>query len=49
MKFSFMSFSCPDLDVDEMIALAGKYGYDGIEARISSQHKHGIEPDSPAD
>lgn len=46
MKYSFMSFSCPELSLDEMIALAKKYGYDGIEPRISENHKHGIELDS---
>ena len=46
MKFSFMSFSCPELNLDEMIAVAKKYGYDGIEPRISDAHKHGIELDS---
>jgi len=46
MKFSFMSFSCPELTLDEMIVMAKKYGYDGIEPRISSNHKHGIETDS---
>ena len=46
MKFSFMSFSCPELNLDEMIAVAKKYGYDGIEPRISSNHKHKIELDS---
>ena len=46
MKFAFMSFSCPELTLDEMIAMAKKYGYDGIEPRISSNHKHGIELDS---
>ena len=46
MKFSFMSFSCPELNLDEMIAAAKKYGYNGIEPRISSNHKHKIEFDS---
>ena len=46
MKFSFMSFSCPELNLDEMITLARTYGYDGIEPRISAQHQHGIELDS---
>ena len=46
MKFSFMSFSCPELTLDEMLSAAKKYGYDGIEPRISSKHKHGIEMDS---
>ena len=48
MKFSFMSFSCPELNLDEMVALAKRYGYDGLEPRISSKHKHGIEMDSSA-
>jgi len=47
VRYSFMSFSCPDLSLDEMIAVARNYGYDGIEPRITSGHKHGIEPDSP--
>jgi len=46
MKYSFMSFSCPELNLDEVIAIAKKYGYDGIEPRISENHKHGIELDS---
>ena len=46
MKFSFMSFSCPELNLDEMIAVAKKYGYDGIEPRVGSNHKHKIEFDS---
>ncbi|MDO9465317.1 MAG: hypothetical protein Q7J67_08480 [bacterium] len=28
IKFSFMSFSCPELDLDEMMAVAKRYGYD---------------------
>ena len=46
MNFSFMSFSCPQLNLDEMIAIAKRYGYNGIEPRIDSGHKHGIELDS---
>ena len=43
MKYSFMSFSCPELTLAEMLALAERYGYDGIEPRIEAGHKHGIE------
>jgi len=43
MKYSFMSFSCPELSLDEMLALAKRFGYDGIEPRIDSGHKHGVE------
>ena len=49
MNYSFMSFSCPDLTLDEMLSLAKRIGYDGIEPRIVSGHKHGIEMDSSAD
>ena len=38
-----MSFSCPDLNLDEMLQTAVKYGYEGIEPRIGEEHKHGIE------
>ena len=44
MKFSFMSFSCPEADLKEFISIAKKYGFDGIEPRIGSGHRHGIEP-----
>ena len=46
MKYSFMSFSCPDLDLDGMLSLAERFGYDGIEPRIDSGHRHGVEVDS---
>lgn len=46
MKFSFMSFSCPEANLVEMLGYAKKYGYDGIEPRAQSQHKHGIEIDT---
>ena len=46
MKYAFMSFSCPTLSLDEMLALARDYGYDGIEPRIEAGHAHGIEMDT---
>lgn len=46
MKDSFMSFSCPELSLEEMLFLAKKIGYDAIEPRISAGHKHGIELDT---
>jgi sugar phosphate isomerase/epimerase len=48
MKYSFMSFSCPQLSLDEMLSLAKRFGYDGIEPRINSGHKHGVELDTDA-
>jgi len=48
MKYSFMTFSCPQLSLKELLETAKRYGYDGIEPRIVSQHQHGIEMDTPA-
>ncbi|MDY7011837.1 MAG: sugar phosphate isomerase/epimerase family protein [Planctomycetota bacterium] len=49
MKYSFMSFSCPELTLGEMLSLAKGFGYDGIEPRAGSGHKHGVELDTDAD
>ncbi|MBU4200050.1 MAG: sugar phosphate isomerase/epimerase [Verrucomicrobia bacterium] len=46
MNYAFMTFSCPELTLDQVLALARKYGYDGIELRISANHQHGVEFDS---
>ena len=46
MKYAFMSFSCPDLSLDQMLAVAQKYGYAGIEPRIDARHAHGLGMDS---
>ncbi len=43
MKYAFMSFSCPQLTLGEMLALAAQLGYDGIEPRLTAGHRHGIE------
>ena len=47
MNYSFMTFSCPDLSLNQLLETARRYGYDGIEPRIFSRHKHGIEIDMP--
>jgi len=43
MKFAFMSFSCPELTLPEMLTLARETGYRGIEPRAGSNHRHGVE------
>jgi sugar phosphate isomerase/epimerase len=47
MEYAFMSFSCPKLSLHEMLALAHRYGYQGLEPRIEAGHAHGIELDTP--
>jgi sugar phosphate isomerase/epimerase len=46
VRYAFMTFSCPQLTLDEVLALARRFGYDGIEPRIDSGHKHGVEIDA---
>ncbi len=43
MKYSFMSFSCPELDFSALCEKAQELGYDGIELRLDSKHAHGVE------
>lgn len=49
MKYAFMTFSTPDQPLDAVLATATRYGYDGIELRIGSNHAHGIELASAAE
>ncbi|MBI4027418.1 MAG: sugar phosphate isomerase/epimerase [Verrucomicrobia bacterium] len=48
MKYSFMSFSFPKLNLDELLAAARRLHYDGLEPRCASQHGHGIELEAGA-
>lgn len=48
MNYAFMTFSCPQLTLDEAIEAAKRFGYTGIEPRIESGHRHGLEFDTPA-
>ena len=43
MKYSFMSFSCPELSLTEMLEVAARWGYAGLEPRVDQRHAHGIE------
>lgn len=43
MKYAFVSFSCPNASLDEVLRMAREYGYDGFEARCGFGHGHGIE------
>jgi len=38
-----MSFSCPDLSFENMLEVAARFGYDGVEIRIDTEHQHGLE------
>jgi len=43
LKYSFMTFACPEYTLDQALAAALRYGYDGIEPRAAEGHKHGVE------
>ena len=43
MQYSFMSFSCPELSLEQMMEAARQFGYQGIEPRSASGHRHGVE------
>src|SRR5689334_19974063 len=43
-----MTFSTPDRSLPEILSLAQRYGYDGIELRLDSGHAHGVEVTSDA-
>lgn len=43
MRYSFMTFSVPEASLEQVLDLATRYGYDGVEPRLGSNHGHGIE------
>ncbi len=43
MKISFMTFSCPEWDLDTILKKGREYGFEGVEPRVEVGHKHGIE------
>jgi len=43
MKYSFMSFSTPELTLEQMLSLAARLGYDAVEPRLDAGHAHGVE------
>jgi len=48
MKFAFMSFSCPELSLEDMLSLAKRLGYVAVEPRAQAKHAHGIEFEASA-
>jgi len=43
MKLSFMTWVCPDWDLNQILTAAIRYGYDGVEPRVEVDQKHGID------
>lgn len=49
MNYAFMSFSCPQATFAEMLTIAARYGYDGIEPRAAGGHDHAVELDATSE
>jgi sugar phosphate isomerase/epimerase len=50
LKYSFMTFACPEYTLDQVIDSAARHGYDGVEPRAAEGHRHGVELDrTPAE
>ena len=49
MKYSFMTFSVPEATLEEALAMAKRFGYDGIEPRAEAKQRHGVELDASAE
>lgn len=48
MNYAFTTFSCPDLSLDETLALAKRTGYAGVDPVLGKGHAHGIEIETDA-
>ena len=46
MKLSFMTFVCPEWEIERIVQFAGEAGYDGVEIRVDAGHKHEISSQS---
>ncbi len=43
MTISFMTWVCPDWDLNEVLTAAIRYDYDGVEPRAQADHPHGVD------
>lgn len=43
MRYAFTSFSAPQSSLAELVELALRYGYAGLEPRVGAGHGHGLE------
>lgn len=43
MRLAFMTWACPNWTVEQIVGAAKRYGYEGVEFRLSVNHAHGVE------
>lgn len=46
MRLAFMTWVCPEWSVQQIIEGAHRHGYQGVELRVGSGHKHGVEKET---
>ncbi len=46
IKLSFMTFVCPEWDIEKIVKFAKSANYDGVEIRVDEGHKHEISSQS---
>jgi sugar phosphate isomerase/epimerase len=49
MKLSFMTFVCPEWDMETAVRFARDANYDGIEIRVDAGHQHNVSSQSTAE
>jgi sugar phosphate isomerase/epimerase len=49
MKLSFMTFVCPEWQIETVVQFAKEADYDGVEIRVDAGHQHGISSESSAE
>lgn len=49
MKLSFMTFVCPEWDIETIVKFAKGTDYDGVEIRVDVEHKHNVSSKSSAE
>lgn len=45
MRLAFMTWACPNWTIKQILDAALRYGYGGVEFRLSQQQAHGVEVD----
>jgi len=46
MRLAFMTWACPNWTAEQIVEAAKRYGYEGVEFRLSVNHAHGVEIDT---
>ena len=48
MKLGFMTFVCPEWEIERVVKFAKEAGYDGVEIRVDAGHQHEISSQASA-